>query len=247
MIDQRVRFGVGLRGVLAIQLRRIEGLLEEALHAPPVGVQIPLAVRPVDESHRLGETLAAGGVGRDQMGLFIAPRLDAVLHAAQKPIGLAQLVDRVGRQHIELAEPRQHLQNRTHAQPAVASAVDQLERLADEFDLADAAPAELDIRVGALLLQFVLDQPLHRAQRIDDAEIDIAAIDERPQDGHQLASRDLRSGNHARLDHRVTLPGARLAFIICLEGGKTGHQRTGLAERSQAGIDAKHETVGGAW
>ena len=66
-------------------------------------------------------------------------------------------------------------------QRRLAAAADQLEGLHDELDLADAAGAELDVVAQLAPLDLARDQLLHLAQRLEHAEVEVAAEDEGPQ------------------------------------------------------------------
>jgi len=123
--------------------------------------------------------------------------------------------------------------------------MDQLERLSDEFDFADAASAKLDVRRHALAPHFLLDQLLHAAQRFDRGKVQVAAIDEGPQHLQQFATGLLVTADHARLDHRVALPVAPLILVVLLQCIEAQHQRAGGTVGAQPHVDAKDEAVDG--
>ena len=75
----------------------------------------------------------------------------------------------------------QHPQDAAFAQRRVAPAVNELERLADELDLADAAGPQLDVAPHPLAFHLLGDQGLHVAQGLEGAVIQIAPVHERPQ------------------------------------------------------------------
>ena len=95
-------------------------------------------------------------------------------------------------------------------------------------------------------LDLALDQRLHLAQALEHAEVQIAAVDERP---HAVAVRPPRSARPpvtgARLDPGVALPVAAVPHEVVLEGREARHQRAGLAEGPQPHVDAEHEAVRG--
>ncbi len=136
-----------------------------------------------------GQAQAPDLVVRQSVVLLVLPGLDAVLGETQETVGIQQFGNRVVRQDLAFAEQAQHLLDRPDLQLAVASAAHQLKGLADELDLADTALAELDVRVHALLVQLTLDHALHVADRLDHAEIDVAAIHEGTQ--HRRQAGDL--------------------------------------------------------
>ena len=179
------------------------------------------------------------------MGLLIGPRLQAVFHPAQKTVSAPEFGDRRRRQPPARAEHGQHLQNTPFPQGRLAAAVDQLKRLTDEFDLADAARSQLDVALHALALHFLGDQHLHVAQGCERAVIEITPVHERPQAGQQALAGFSVAGDHPRLDHRVALPVPAVILVVVLEGGERHGERPGIAERPQPQIDPVHETLGG--
>ncbi len=70
----------------------------------------------------------------------------------------------------------------------ITSAVNQSQRLDDEFELANPAKAELDIAIDHVRrAQLGLDLPLHRTKLAQRFEIEIAAIDETVEFADQAA------------------------------------------------------------
>ncbi len=69
--------------------------------------------------------------------------------------------------------------NDTVCKPLEPAAANELERLHDELDLADAAGAELHVIGQLAALHFALDEHLHLAKAFEHAVVDVAAIDER--------------------------------------------------------------------
>ena len=130
--------------------------------------------------------------------------------------------------------------------PPVLAAANELERLHDEFDLADAAGTELHVVGQVAPRDFLLDERLHLTQALEHAEVEIAAVDERP---HALAVDQpvrLGTGDRARLDPRVALPVAAMGLQIVVEEGRADRQRAAVAEGPQPHVDAEHEALGRA-
>ncbi len=158
----------------------------------PVEQRVP-AVEAHDEGDPRALQLAIG----EHLRLAVGDGLQGMLQVAQEAVALLQLVDHRGRQVALPGQGVEHLEQRSLLQAEVAPAVDQLEGLGDELHLADAAGAELDVLGHALAPHLLLDQLLHAAQRLDGREVQVAAIDERPQ--HLL---QLRAGGLVAADHR---------------------------------------------
>ena len=82
------------------------------------------------------------------MRLLVGDHLQAVLDAAQKAVGLVEFVARLGFDPAALGEPRAARRACGDAQIRLPAAGDQLLRLHEELDLADAAAPELDVVAG---------------------------------------------------------------------------------------------------
>src|SRR5689334_3759961 len=95
------------------------------------------------------------------------------------------------------------------------AAVKKLERLDEEFDLANAAGPKLDV---SLLVQrtkqLALDPRFHLAELLDCAEVEIAPVDERLDLAQKTLAEHEVAGDRARFDQRRALPGLSPAFII---------------------------------
>ncbi len=178
------------------------------------------------------------------MRLLVVALLQPVLDPPQEAIGVAELLDRMRREQLLAREQRQRLEQAARLQRRLAAASDQLERLHDELDLADAARAELDVVAQVATLDLARDQLLHVAQRLEHAEVEVAAEHERPQHvAVQLVER--RGAVHrARLDVGVALPVATVLLQVVLEGVEADDLGAGFAERPQPQVHAIHEAVG---
>ena len=200
---------------------------------------------PVALPHGERDALAVQRLRGQPVHLLVGEHLQAVLEAAQEVVGRAELVDRRVRQQPRLTEARERGAQRRRLQAPVAAAARQLQRLHDEFDLADAAGSELDV-VGHLAPgHLALDERAHLAQALEHAVVEIAPIDERAHGGALELGIALGRGDRARLDVGVTLPVASVARQVVLEEREARDQRAGVAERSQAQVDAQHEAIRG--
>ena len=103
-----------------------------------------------------------------------------------------------GAQAVPLAEPR------------VVARVEELERLHQELDLADAAHAQLDVAaLDALGAQRRVDLRLHAADRGDDVRIHAGAEDEGADEVEEARGHARVARAEARLDQRLPLPQLR--------------------------------------
>ncbi|SAI57526.1 Uncharacterised protein [Bordetella ansorpii] len=144
------------------------------------------------------------------------------------------------------------------AQRRHAAAAHQLEQLDDEFDLADAAVAQLDV-VGAVdaaarqgaALPVLADALAQHAQRGQRVEIEVLAVHERHAQAFQLARLRFRiavgigtGGHQAALQPGVALPFAALADQIVLQGVQAPGQRARVAIGPQPQVGAEHLAIG---
>ena len=179
------------------------------------------------------------------MRLLVAQHLHAILQPAQEQIGLTQAIGMRLRQMPGRGQCAQGRQQGALAQHRLAPAADQLQGLHQEFDLADAAGAELQIVGELALLHFRIDHRLHLAQPVERGVVEIAAIDERPQGFEQFFAGGDVAGHRPRLDPGVTLPVAALALVVLLHRREAQRDPTGIAEGPQAQVHAMAEAVGG--
>src|SRR6185437_8844336 len=120
-------------------------------------------------------------------------------------VAVAQHARRMRCDDAALGECRERRQRAAQAQRRLPAAANDLQRLYDELDLANAAAAELDVVVLARFL--VADLPMHAAQSLVRVVVEVLAVDkgcdQRPELVVALA------GERSRLEPRVALPGDR--------------------------------------
>ncbi len=137
-----------------------------------------------------------------------------------------------------VTQPRQRRDQPARTQCRFAPATDQLLQLHDEFDLADAAPAQLQVCIQRTALHFGLDHALHLAQALECTEVQIAAIDEGPQHRQETLALGQIAGHRARLDPGIALPVAAFALEILFHRRERQRQPPDLAERTQPHVHA---------
>ncbi len=114
------------------------------------------------------------------MRLAVEEDLQPVLDPAEEAVGVVHDVPLLGAQAADLLEPGDGLERGGVADLGILAAVQELEELDDKLDVANPAPAGLDLdlggpgRDGALL-----DPPLERLDLGDLGGTEIAAIDKR--------------------------------------------------------------------
>src|SRR5690606_36048308 len=112
-----------------------------------------------------------------------------------------------------------------------------------ELDLADAAAAELDVVGHLFQSDLLLDEALHLPQRVEDAVVQVLAIDERREYLVENVALVLGARDEPRLDVGIALPVAAVAHEIRLERRHADGERAALAEGPQARVDAIDEAV----
>ena len=138
----------------------------------------------------LGETRELRPLERQPLRLLIGDHLQPVLDAAQEEVGAAQVLDRLGRHPLVLVELTQHVERARPAHLRPPAAENELLCLDEEFDLADAAAAELHVVArhdDAVVTAHGVDLPLHRVDVGDGGVVEIFAPDE----GRKLAQENV--------------------------------------------------------
>ena len=234
---QRIRRGVALAGREQFgELGRHPRALQVQCHAKAVPVGMIQAAR---------DAMAVQRVFRQRMRLRVAQHLQAVLQPAQESVGLRQRIALLFR-HL----PRSDQRGQGHAQSPLAQrgfapAADQLQGLHQELDFADAAGPPLDI-VGQLAARDLRgDGGLHLAQAVQRGVVQVAAVDERPQRLQPALARVDVAGHGTCLQPGITFPVASFTLEVLVHAGERKRHPSGVAERTQAQVDAVAEAVDG--
>jgi hypothetical protein len=119
-----------------------------------------------------------GLVARQGLRLLVVVVLQPVLQAAQERVGGAKVAHAGGLQEAAFLDGVERRAGRLRAQPRVTPASHHLEELCGELDLADAARAHLDVVRLAPRLRGLGDAPVHLAQRLEHAVVEVAPVHE---------------------------------------------------------------------
>ena len=141
------------------------------------------------------------------------------------------------------------MQRGAHPQFRVTAAGNELLRLREKLDLANAAAADLDVVAfdrNLALAAIGLHLPLHVVDVGERGKIQMLAPDERRKFRDQRLSCPGVAGANARLDHRSAFPGPPFPLVI-MQRGVSGYRdlRRGRIG-PQAQIDAEHVAIAGA-
>ena len=192
------------------------------------------------KAHEGREPRQPGSVGGKRVRLRVVDHLQAVLDPAQEAVGGGEFGRGLGADASGLRQRRERIASFRLAQRGKASAPDQLLRLREEFDLADAAAADLDVVSGdrdARAAAMGVDLTLDRMDVLDGGKIQMLAPQERPQLREKGGAGGDVAGDRPRLDQRRALPILPGALVI----GERGDDRQ--RGRRRAGIGAQPEVA----
>ena len=185
-------------------------------------------------------------VGREVVGLEVAHHLEPVLQAAQEPVGVGERLGVLVRDVALVGEHGERPEGVGLAEALVAAAVDDLEELDRELDVADAAAAALHL--GELLAaapDVLLEADLRAADLVDRGLVQIARVDEAGDAVDEGVAEGRVARHRARLDHRLALPGGGLAFVVREGGVERARERSGATTGPQAEVDPERDALGG--
>ena len=164
------------------------GVGAEGARAGALSLELGLEVgerRVAPEAHRARQPQTRSRALRELVDLSLVLHLQAILDAAQEQIRVPQRLGRLGRQHVRLGESRQRALRGAVAQLGNATAVQQLQRLRDELDVAD--PARIELHVEAVVAggaPLFADPPLERANAPHARVVHRRAVDHRVDRAH---------------------------------------------------------------
>src|SRR5262249_11319086 len=104
--------------------------------------------------------------------------------------------------------------------------VDELKRLDEELDLANAARAVLDVEAVATAHELALDAVIEVAYVVDDRRRRVARKHERRQRPHDLRPEHAIAGGGARFEPRLPLPRPSERFVVALDLRERVRDRT---------------------
>jgi hypothetical protein len=219
------------------------------LHALQLGCKAGGKERRVGKAAETGEAGKSLGVRRQGLRLLVGDHLQPVLDGTQEAIGLVEVVPHLRLDPAGIRQPLQRHQRLGHAQRRLPAAGDQLLRLGEELDLANAAAPDLDIVPRHSNLSEAahgMDLPLHGVDVGDGREVEVFAPDEGSEILQQAFPRGDVAGHGTRLDEGGALPVLADGFVV-VKGGVGGDgKRRGARIGPQAQIGAEHVAVLGA-
>ena len=221
--------------------------VEQLLVQPADLAHVPA---PLGDEHvpRVAAVVGAVAEGPGQPGELVgvlgqhvraaqAAQLQPVLDSPQEPVRVDQR-RRVGPPDVPtLAQRVQRRQRLRDAQRLVSPAVDELQQLHRELDVAQAAAAQFDVALGDPGRDVLDDPPAHRPHVGDEP----GALGGRPHHrGDDIAVGGAERsvpGDRSRLEQRLELPRAGPAGVVRLVAGQRADERPVLSLGPQIGVD----------
>jgi hypothetical protein len=177
------------------------------------------------------------------VGLPFRVHLHAVLRPAQEGIGAAQCLAVRRRQHADLSQGGERALRRPVAHLRDASAVQELQGLGDQLDVANAAGADLEAERGGAAPLRLLDLFLHGFDCSDAAVVHRRAVDDRVDGANCLPPEGEVAGDRPRLHERGLFPGRRPGVVVIGEHRVRDDERTRLTLGAQIEVDAIEEAL----
>src|SRR5262249_5405453 len=166
-------------------------------------------------THAQGELAQLVLAGGQPMRLEVEKELQAMLGLAQETIAGFEKVVFLARQAPDLLQRLHGQQRIALANRRQVAAVEELQEMDGEFDVADAAVTGFDLGVAdAGPAGLVLDAPLDRLDLVDFGETQILAVDEGLDGAQELLAELLVPGDGPNLDERLALPRAPEGIVV---------------------------------
>ena len=218
----------GLRVVLATCEGEVAGLARKRLLMLEQARIVPLGAHEMMkrlgfQRSRIGEAGHAGDmlqpllVLRQRMGLRVPHHLDAVLEIAQEQVALRKLGRRLSLDPPLLGERVEHRQRLATPKRRRPPTGDQLLRLYEELDLANAAAPQLHVVAGHGQVRNVvvrLDLAFDRVDVGDGRVVEVTPPDEGYQRLHHGSAQRGVTGTGARLDPSRALPVLAARLVV---------------------------------
>src|SRR5450759_2146947 len=178
------------------------------------------------------------------MGAPEPEQLDPVFQGAQQPIGLVQNGGIVARHVTAPGQGRQCLQRRARSQRQVGAAMDELQQLDTELDVAKTARAELELACRLCRGDILLDSTAHRLDVLDEVVTPGRLPDEWAYGVEVLAAERGIARNGPRLEQSLELPRLGPPLVVVEVAGDRSNQGPVLALRSQRGVHRPERAFG---
>ena len=227
--------------------RTVEEPLVEATHLARVtGTQVDdPRLRLVPEVEGATETAQVVLAPRHEVGPPQVMKLHTVLDGAQHPVGLVEDDGVLAPDVSARRQPGQRLEGGARAKGPVRAAVDELEELDGELHVPQAPGAELELALRLCRGDVVLDPSAHPLDVVDEV-FARGRLPHHGPDGLEVVGAQRRvTGEVARLEQRLELPGLGPPLVVGAVAGDGAHEGALLALGAQGGVDLPQAAVGG--
>src|SRR5438874_3975230 len=144
------------------------------------------------------------------------------------------------RQEIQLTQSAQRFECARFLQKRVMRAVDELKRLHDKLDLANATSAKFDVALKIVRADYVaLNASLDPSNLVEQIRRWTLRVNERLMLTQKFVSQLATPADPARLDQRKALPSFAEAGVIIFHTLEGSGERSSRTLRAKAKIDAK--------
>ncbi len=229
--------------------RRQQWLVEKPLvqpaHEPGDPGMLALDLLRGGETERSSQPAQLTGIAGQGVHPAEPLQLQAVLGTAQEAVRVRE-AGRIPAGHIATASERvERGQRRDRPQLGVGPAVDELEQLDGELDIAQPARTEFEVTVSVSRRQRPFHPPPHRLDVADEPRPRRGRPDQRPDRGAEPRSQLMVARDRARLEQRLELPGSRPSPVVGVVAGQRTHQRAVPPFGPQPHVDLEQRALTG--
>ena len=186
------------------------------------------------------EAAQSFGIFWNSVDLLFGLDLQAMLDAAEKSIRVIKSQNFLAREKMQLTQCSQRLEHTRFLQERMLRSVDELQRLHDEFDFANAADTELDVALEFVRSNYIaLDAALDVGDLLEQIGRCALRINERLMLPQEFVRQFAAARDSARLDQREALPCFTETGIIIFHALERSRERTRRPFGTKAQIDAK--------
>ncbi len=197
------------------------------------------------ESHEAGEAFAGLAGGGNGVGLGAGFHLEAVLEVAQKEVGGGEGFDVLGAEEAVGGEFFQGWDGGGGLEKGHVAGVEELERLDDELNFADATAAEFDVALQfAGLDDFVFDAGFHGGDIAQDAGGDGTGITKGLDHFQEFGAQFGVAGDGTGFDQHHAFPGLAPMRVVSLEAVEGTDQGAGGAFGAEAEVNSVKRAFG---
>ncbi len=237
-----VRLRIGIEHQIDFRFRLVflaEGIVQQVVENSAIQFRLLLvidaecvlrgAIGRIGVAHANGQSAEFLAGSGQQVRLQIEHDLQAMLDFSQEGVVFLQEDSLLVRQAAADFQLGDRFQRVAGAQFRQVAAVEQLQKLDGEFDVADAAQAGFDVlQIGALAFHALLDSALERLDAGDVGAAQIAAINPRLELLQEFAAQIQIAGRRTGFHKRLPFPSAAQHVVVLQCAFQAAHHRPAL-------------------